>query len=130
MTIQAGSVLSLTSIDDAIAADTPPAVATYSFNPLLPQIDAIYSRLQYDVFDTSTAPADCLAHLSESGYVCDASIVPKITYDIWRKDAAYCNLRVTETLFASAAGCAWRPCALARTSPRPLRTTPVKPERP
>ena len=53
------------------------------------------------MYATRQAVADGLSGAQRS---CDAVIAPKITYDIWRTDPAYCNLRPVETVFSSVAG--------------------------
>lgn len=102
LTVSAGSTMSIASIDNAIAADSPPTICSYH-NPLLSRVDNVYRRLQYITHDSNVLVADELAGVG-SAASCDAAIVPKITYDIWRTQSAYCHLRSAETIFAASAG--------------------------
>ena len=105
MTVNAGSTLSVTSINAAMALATPPRVCSY-YNPLLTQVNALYSRLDLAMYNSNGEAANALAGVgpAQVSATCDAVIVPKITFDIWRRDARYCTLRTAETIFPSAGG--------------------------
>ena len=103
MTVSAGSTLSVTSIDSAMAAERPPEICSY-WNPLISQVSSTYDSLALNVMGTNAEAANALAQLPCATGACDAVIAPKITYDIWRTDPNYCDLRPTETLFTASAG--------------------------
>ena len=58
-------------------------------------------------YSSQSEAADALAGVGSAGTTgatCDAAIVPRITYDIWRTSSNYCDLRQAEILFPSSAG--------------------------
>ena len=90
LTVSAGSTVSISSINAAMdTSGNAPTVCSYH-NPLLRQFDNIYPSLQYELYDSRALLGEQL--INPNG-ACDASVVPRITYDIYRTAPANCNMR-------------------------------------
>lgn len=120
MTTQSGSVLSTPAVLKALAADPPPRVCAVEYWPLQSQLDAQHPQLSYELLPSNGAAAAALAGAPGVAPTCDAAVVSRITYDIWRASreppsgAPNCNLRTVETIFSTTAGWA---CAQAPIEP-------------
>ena len=96
LTVTAGSTISITSIHAAMdSSGSAPNVCTYP-NPLLNQFENTYPSLQYELYSSRRLVGEHLVH-ANGNRNCDAAVVPRITYDIYRTDPAYCTMRPVRT---------------------------------
>ena len=108
MTAQTLPGLSISSIEEGLVANTP----TCSYpNPMLEEIDALYPTLAYKMLNSNGDVAKRLregvAATADDGnpLVCEAAVVPRVTFDIWKMDAQNCDLEIaTSVLGARSAG--------------------------
>ena len=95
-------VLSANSIDDAIAHGKAVCVDEITLDPgganARPRLDAMFPQLQYDVHSVSGTANRLLAG------ECRAIITGRHQYDEYKMDPRFCQFRVAETLFPTAAG--------------------------
>ena len=93
LTVSAGGTISVSSLTAAMdnSGSSPPTVCSYP-NPLLDQFGSLYPTLQYDMHASRAIMGEHLVHIN-GNRGCDAAIVPKITYDIYRTDPRYCTMR-------------------------------------
>ena len=107
MTVSSETSLSADTVEQALAIGLP--TCTYP-NPVLAEFDTMFPTIVYSTLPSRGVVGDALA--SADGQ-CEAAIVPKITYDMWRTSTSNCNLRVTQSIMRARSG-SW---ATSRHSP-------------
>jgi uncharacterized membrane protein YgcG len=98
ITLSAAPSLSASSIEDVMARGQ--RVCSYTDNPQVVTYDAIYPRLQIEMYEARLDMRDAL--VENRG--CDAVILPRITYDTFKMSEAACKMQLAQTVFPGAAG--------------------------
>ena len=68
-------------------------------SPQLATLEAIYPRINVTILPRS----EVFRNLLETSF-CDAAVLPRITYDTYKRNPETCNMHLTQTIFPGAAG--------------------------